>query len=92
MKHSQVRVESDSTLSRMFKIALKLEGFPRHTSSHAAGILMSEKPLDTVIPLTFSDDMYLSGYSMEYLEELGLLKMDFLGLKNLTIIHNILKI
>ena len=87
----KVRVESDSTLSRMFKIALKLEGFPRHTSSHAAGILMSEKPFDTVIPLTFSDDMYLSGYSMEYLEELGLLKMDFLGLKNLTIIHNILK-
>ena len=74
----------------MYKIALKLEGFPRHTSSHAAGIIMSQVDLDEVIPLTTSDDMYLTSYTMEYLEELGLLKMDFLGLKNLTIIDNIL--
>lgn len=87
----KVRVDSDKDLVKMFQIATKIEGFPRHTSHHAAGIIMSQKPLDEVIPLTFSDGIYLSSYSMEYLEELGLLKMDFLGLKNLTIISNILE-
>ena len=86
----KARIDSDTTLTNMYKIALKLEGFPRHTSSHAAGIIMSKIDLDEVIPLTEGDDMYLSSYPMEYLEDLGLLKMDFLGLKNLTIIDNIL--
>ena len=84
-------IENDTTLKNLFKIATKLEGFPRHISSHAAGILMSEVPLDEVIPLTVNDSMYLSAYSMEYLEGLGLLKMDFLGLKNLSIIEHILR-
>ena len=69
-------VDNDTTINTLLKIALKIEGFPRHISSHAAGILMSCKELDEVIPLTVNDSMYLSGYSMEYLEELGLLKMD----------------
>ena len=86
----RIRIDSDTTLSNMFKIAKKLEGFPRHTSSHAAGIVMSKVDLDEVIPLVKSDDMYLTGYSMEYLEELGLLKMDFLVIKNLSLISNIL--
>lgn len=86
----KVRIDNDNDLTKMFKIATKIEGFPRHTSSHAAGIIMSEVELDEVIPLTISDDMYLSSYTMEYLENLGLLKMDFLGLKNLTIISNII--
>lgn len=87
----KARVDSDLLLSKMFKVALRLEGFPRHTSSHAAGIVMCQRDLDEVLPLTVSEGMYLTSYSMEYLEDLGLLKMDFLGLKNLTIIHNILK-
>ena len=87
----KARIDSDLLLTKMFKVALKLEGFPRHTSSHAAGIVMCQKDLDEVLPLTVSEGMYLTSYSMEYLEDLGLLKMDFLGLKNLTIIHNILK-
>lgn len=87
----KARIDSDLLLSKMFHIACRLEGFPRHTSSHAAGIVMCQKDLDEVLPLTISEGMYLTSYSMEYLEELGLLKMDFLGLKNLTIIHNILK-
>ncbi len=86
----KARIDSDTNLSKMFEIANILEGFPRHTSSHAAGIIMSKIDLDEVIPLTQGDDMYLSSYPMEYLEDLGLLKMDFLGLKNLTIIDNIL--
>ena len=86
----KARIDSDKDLSKMYSIACKLEGYPRHTSSHAAGIIMSELPLDEVIPLTYSDGMYLSSYSMEYLEDLGLLKMDFLGLKNLSMISNII--
>lgn len=86
----KARIDSDTALTDMFEIACKLEGFPRHTSSHAAGIVMSQVDLDEVIPLTTGDGMYLTGYTMEYLEDLGLLKMDFLGLKNLTIIDNIL--
>ena len=83
-------IDSDTKLTQMYKIASVIEGFPRHTSSHAAGIVMSQKDLDEVIPLTVSDGMYLTGYTMEYLEELGLLKMDFLGLKTLTTIMNVI--
>ena len=87
----KTRIESDTLLSNMFKIALKFEGFPRHTSQHAAGIVMSQVDLDEVVPLIKMDNMYLTSYSMEYLEELGLLKMDFLVIKNLTLIDNIIK-
>jgi len=83
-------IDNDTALKSLFKIAQKFEGFPRHTSSHAAGIVMCEKPLDEVLPLTISDNLYLTSYSMEYLETLGLLKMDFLGLRNLSIIANII--
>ena len=86
----RVRIESDTILDNMFKIALKIEGLVRHTSVHPAGIIMSKVDLDEVIPLTKSDDLYLSSYPMEYLEELGLLKMDFLVVKTLTMIDNVL--
>ena len=84
-------INSDSKLTTMYKIASFIEGYPRHISSHAAGIVMSKVDLDSVVPLTKSDGMYLTGYTMEYLEDLGLLKMDFLGLKTLTTIMNIIK-
>ncbi len=84
-------IDSEKKLQLMFKIACHIEGFPRHTSSHAAGIVMCKKDLDEVIPLTKSDTMYLSGFSMEYLEPLGLLKMDFLGLRTLTTIMHIME-
>ena len=86
----KTRIDSDTLLSEMYRIASKLEGYPRHTSRHAAGIIMSQIDLDEVVPLIKVDGMYLTSYSMEYLEELGLLKMDFLALKNLTLIDNIL--
>ena len=86
----RLALEEDESLAKMVEIASVFEGFPRHTSSHAAGIVMSQVDLDEVIPLTYNDGMYLTGYSMEYLEDLGLLKMDFLGLKNLTTIMNVL--
>lgn len=86
----KARIDGDMLLTDMFRIAKKIEGFPRHTSSHAAGIIMCQCDLDEVIPLTKASNMYLTSYSMEYLEELGLLKMDFLVIKNLTLIDNII--
>ena len=77
-------------LKEVYKISMHLEGLKRHTSIHASGVIMCRYDLDEVIPLYYHDGMYLTGYSMEYLESLGLLKMDFLGLSNLTYIHNIL--
>ncbi|MDR4948847.1 DNA polymerase III subunit alpha [Neobacillus cucumis] len=76
---------------RIFETALKLEGLPRHTSTHAAGVVISEKQLIELIPIQQgSGNVYLTQYSMEHLEEIGLLKMDFLGLRNLTLIETIL--
>lgn len=84
-------IKSTEKLSLLYEISSLIEGFPRHISTHAAGVVMSRVDLDTVIPLVKNDDMYVSGYTMEYLEELGLLKMDFLGIKNLTTIMNIME-
>ena len=81
---------NDNELLKLYKVASKLEGLKRHTSIHAAGIIMCNIDLDEVVPIEKKDDLYVVDYSMEYLEELGLLKMDFLALKNLTIIQNIL--
>ncbi len=79
-------------IRKLYKVAMKLEGIKRHTSIHAAGIVMSEVDLDEVIPLAKNhEEFYITGYSMEYLEKLGLLKMDFLALKNLTLINDTLK-
>lgn len=84
-------IEEDDLLKQMYRLACKFEGLPRHTSSHAAGIVMCNKDLDEVIPLLKGDSIYLTAYSMEYLESFGLIKMDFLGLKNLTTIMNIIE-
>lgn len=79
-------------LKVMYKVAMKLEGLKRHTSIHAAGIVISNTDLDEVIPLNLNHQgFYTTGYSMEYLEELGLLKMDILALKNLTLLNDVLK-
>ncbi|MBT2656924.1 DNA polymerase III subunit alpha [Bacillus sp. ISL-18] len=82
----------DSPLNhRLFETAIKLEGLPRHTSTHAAGVVISEKQLVELVPIQRgSGDVFLTQYSMEYLEEIGLLKMDFLGLRNLSLIETIL--
>lgn len=84
-------LEEVKELDNIYKISLKLEGLKRQISVHAAGIIISACNLDSYIPLQKYEDYYLSGYSMEHLEGLGLIKMDFLGLKNLTMIDNILK-
>ncbi len=83
-------IESDNKLRLLYNIVSLIENNKRHTSIHAAGIVISRKPLNEILPIIKSNDMYLTEYTMEYLEELGLIKMDFLGIKNLTIIKNIL--
>ncbi len=76
----------------IYTIALKWEGLPRHTSTHAAGIVIADRPLVNNVPLQGDpSSIFLTQYPMDVLEELGLLKMDFLGLRNLTIIDRILK-
>ena len=85
-------INSDNKLKKLFMVCKRIEGLPRHSSIHAAGVIMSNTPLDDIIPLNLDNGKYLSCYEAMYLEELGLLKMDFLGLKNLTIIDNILKL
>ncbi len=80
----------NSALKEVYQIALKLEGLKRHISTHAAGVVIASIPLDEVIPLNFNSDIFMTGVTMEYLEPLGLLKMDFLALRNLTIIANVL--
>ena len=81
----------DNELLKVYQIASRLEGLKRHTSIHAAGIIMSSVNLDEVIPIEKKGNMYVTGYSMDYLEGLGLLKMDFLALKTLTTIQNIIE-
>ncbi|KAB7668003.1 DNA polymerase III subunit alpha [Bacillus sp. B1-b2] len=90
-KELQQFVAESPKNKRIFETACKIEGLPRHTSTHAAGVVLSHKPLVNVIPiLQGHEEIYLTQYSMEYLEELGLLKMDFLGLRNLSFLQNIL--
>ena len=86
------RILNDSdSLKKVYDISLHLEGLKRHTSIHAAGVIISSKRLSDYIPLKMGDNgIYLSGYTMNYIEQLGLLKMDFLALKNLTVVDKVI--
>ena len=86
-------MEGSTLAKKIYETAIKLEGLPRHTSTHAAGVVISEQPLTNLIPIQEGhNDVYLTQYPMEVLEEIGLLKMDFLGLRNLTILDNIMSL
>ncbi len=78
--------EEKSEYRELFEIAPKLEGLNRNAGTHAAGIVIGDRPLMDIVPLYKTEDMSATQYSMENLERLGLLKMDFLGLRTLTII------
>ena len=84
-------LNEDSELFNLYKVSLKFEGLKRHTSNHAAGIVMCNENLNEILPLYKKDGMFLTAYSMDYLEEQGLLKMDLLAIKNLTLIDTVLK-
>ena len=77
-------------LKNIYKISLELEGLKRHISTTAAGIAICDSALDDLVPISYSEDNILVGVPLNYLEELGIIKMDFLALANLSIIHNIL--
>ncbi|MGG0719766.1 DNA polymerase III subunit alpha [Robertmurraya massiliosenegalensis] len=84
-------VKESSLHQRLFEVATKLEGLPRHTSTHAAGVVLTERPLVESIPIQAGhNEIYLTQYTMDHLEEIGLLKMDFLGLRNLSLIETVL--
>ena len=80
--------ESDENIRQLIDVSRALEGMPRHASTHAAGVVITREPADTYVPLQKNDDAILTQYPLTTLEELGLLKMDFLGLRNLTVIHD----
>ena len=84
-------LEQYSNLKNAYYVAMKLEGIKRQIGTHAAGIVISSEKLTNIIPIIKNDNSYLTGYTMEYLEELGLLKMDFLAIKDLTILDSIMK-
>lgn len=87
----QQAFNSDPSVKKLIEIAMTLEGLPRHASTHAAGVVLSGAPLVNTVPLQSGHDgISLTQYSMEWLEAAGLLKMDFLGLRNLSLIENIL--
>src|SRR6202041_2956587 len=80
--------DEDAVVARAFDIAQRLEGLTRHASTHAAGIVIADRPLDELVPL-YRDpksDMPVVQYSMKYAESAGLVKFDFLGLKTLTVL------
>lgn len=85
--------ESDSQIHYLIDMSKRLEGLPRHTSMHAAGVVISPKAIDEYVPLSRgADDAITTQFTMTTLEELGLLKMDFLGLRTLTVIQNAQKL
>lgn len=84
----QQMVDENAEIARLVEIARALEGCPRHASTHAAGVVISDKPLMEYLPLYVNDGSVATQFNMTTVEELGLLKMDLLGLRNLTVIKD----
>lgn len=83
--------EEDLEVKKLLNAAMSIEGQPRHTSTHAAGVVISKNPIDEYVPLYVDGENIITQYPMKNLEELGLLKMDFLGLRTLTVIQKTLE-
>ena len=80
--------DADERVRTLIDTAMSLEGMPRNTSTHAAGVVITADPVCSYVPLSKNDDTIVTQYTMTTIEELGLLKMDFLGLRNLTVIRD----
>ena len=85
------KYDTDPDAKNILDIAMQIEGMPKNISMHAAGVVICEKPVSDYVPLTVSEGNILTQFTMTTLEELGLLKMDFLGLRNLTVIDDTVK-
>lgn len=80
--------DSNDEIKELIDTSMKVEGMPRHSSTHAAGVVITRDPVSSYVPLALNDDSPVTQYTMTTLEELGLLKMDFLGLRTLTVISD----
>ena len=80
--------DTDNQVKKLLDVAMSIEGMPRHITIHAAGVVITDRPVSDYVPLSKSDDSVVTQFTMTTLEELGLLKMDFLGLRNLTVIKD----
>ena len=80
--------DGDPRVKKLVDTAMRLEGMPRNASTHAAGVVITAQPVCSYVPLSRNDDTIVTQYTMTTIEELGLLKMDFLGLRNLTVIQD----
>ncbi|MBM7833882.1 DNA polymerase III subunit alpha [Clostridium sardiniense] len=83
--------DTDMRVQNLIDVSKDLEGLPRHSSTHAAGVVIASKPLVEYVPLQKNEDMIVTQFGMNTLEELGLLKMDFLGLRTLTVMNDALR-
>ena len=83
--------ENEDRVKTLIDVSKTLEGLPRHSSTHAAGVVIASKPLVEYVPLQKNEDMIVTQFDMTTLEELGLLKMDFLGLRTLTVMSDAVK-
>lgn len=81
-------MEENAQVAELIETARAIEGMPRNASTHAAGVVITREPVSAYVPLAMNDDVVVTQYIMTTLEELGLLKMDFLGLRTLTVIHD----
>lgn len=80
--------DSDADVKKLIDLARKIEGLPRHSSTHAAGVVIARNPLTDYLPVTVSEGTLVTEFDKDHVEELGLLKMDFLGLRTLTVIND----
>ncbi|AYF53612.1 DNA polymerase III subunit alpha [Clostridium novyi] len=84
--------DKDTRIKELIDVARDLEGLPRHTSTHAAGVVIASQPLVNYVPLSKNEEAIVTQFTMTTLEELGLLKMDFLGLRTLTVIRDAIEL
>lgn len=84
----KVKYDTDAQIHELLDTARKLEGMPRHASTHAAGVVITEQPVSAYVPLAKNDEAVVTQFTMTTLEELGLLKIDFLGLRTLTVLSD----
>ena len=83
--------QRDPKIHELLDLAKEVEGMPRHASTHAAGVVITDEPVDNYVPLALNDESAVTQFTMTELEQIGLLKMDFLGLRNLTVIDDTVK-
>ncbi|MBE6737192.1 MAG: DNA polymerase III subunit alpha [Ruminococcaceae bacterium] len=91
-KELKEKYDTDIQIRELIDLSRGLEGMPRHSTTHAAGVIISDRPVSDYVPLAKNDEQVVTQFTMTTLEELGLLKMDFLGLRNLTVISDAVKL